>query len=407
MKTTHSPFLLVVGLLAVSAPVPNRALAQEKPKVQVQIPDPGVPEGMTMEGSFVRAAYNNEGYVILGYQLANRSLGEEWMLLEVGVTLRDGVRYQRLKREDLSLDTPDGKTVALATISEHRAGDTRALEAREKVQRDSINYFPPSASQACRIGFFADLSSPAMPFDETELSSTRACLGRLYFKVPGGVAYGQHWLNVKFENSLVRVPFRILTKDEEKLMSKNYKDIKKPPARSGRKSRPSRRHACRPMKLPLVILVILAAAPAAAQDMEPKAYSASPVGATFLVLSGVRSSGSVVFDPTVPITDVKAEINAAVIGVGTTFGLFGKLALFSAALPYSWGDISGQVAGSSLDQPLRPGRHPPEAVRQPRRQSGHARPRVRQGAAEDDRRRKRDGAGAEWRVRSHQAHQPR
>ena len=41
---------------------------------------------------------------------------------------------------------------------------------------------------------------------------------------------------------------------------------------------------------------------------------------------------------------MKAEINAAVIGVGTTFGLFGKLALFSAALPYSWGDISGQVA---------------------------------------------------------------
>ena len=43
MKTTHSPFLLVVGLLAVSAPVPDRALAQEKPKVQVQIPIPACP----------------------------------------------------------------------------------------------------------------------------------------------------------------------------------------------------------------------------------------------------------------------------------------------------------------------------------------------------------------------------
>ncbi len=41
--------------------------------------------------------------------------------------------------------------------------------------------------------------------------------------IPGGIAYGQHWLNVKFQNSLVRVPFRILTKDEEKLLSKNYK----------------------------------------------------------------------------------------------------------------------------------------------------------------------------------------
>ena len=59
------------------------------------------------------------------------------------------------------------------------------------------------------------------------MSTTRACLGRLYFKVPGGIAYGQHWLNVKFENSLVRVPFRILTKEEEQTLSKNYKDISK------------------------------------------------------------------------------------------------------------------------------------------------------------------------------------
>jgi len=93
----------------------------------------------------------------------------------------------------------------------------------------------------------------------------------------------------------------------------------------------------------VLLLTVLAAAPAAAQDMEPKAYSASPVATTFLVVSGARSTGSVVFDPTVPITDVKAGINAAVVGVGTTFGLFGKLALISAALPYTWGDISGQV----------------------------------------------------------------
>ncbi len=57
--------------------------------------------------------------------------------------------------------------------------------------------------------------------------SNRACLGRIFFKVPGGIKYGQHWLNVQFPKSLVRVPFRILTKDEEKLLDKNYKDIRK------------------------------------------------------------------------------------------------------------------------------------------------------------------------------------
>ena len=66
-----------------------------------------------------------------------------------------------------------------------------------------------------------------MAWDEVELSDTRACLGRLFFQIPGGIAYGQHWLNIKFEKSLVRVPFRILTKEEEKLLSRNYGDIRK------------------------------------------------------------------------------------------------------------------------------------------------------------------------------------
>ena len=225
MKTSHSPLVLVVGLLTVAAPLLDRAVAQEKPKVQVQIPDPGVPEGMTMEGKFVRAVYNNEGYVILGYQATNRSVGDEWMLLEVGMTVLDNTPAYTLKREAISLDVPDGKTIPLPSVMEHREGDTRAIQNRARVQRDSINYFPPSASRACRIGFFSDLSSPAMPFDQVELSNTRACLGRLYFKVPGGITYGQYWLNVKFANSLLRVPFRVLTADEEKLLSKNYKDI--------------------------------------------------------------------------------------------------------------------------------------------------------------------------------------
>ena len=112
-------------------------------------------------------------------------------------------------------------------MEEHRSGDTRAIQGRSKVQRDSINYFPVMASQPCRIGFFSDLESRAMPWDEVAITNRRACLGRLYFKIPGGIKYGQHWLNVKFEKSLIRVPFKILTEDEEKVLSKNYKSIEK------------------------------------------------------------------------------------------------------------------------------------------------------------------------------------
>jgi len=222
MMKTLSKAAVAVALVSLW---PLASLAQETPKVQ--IPDPGVPQIMTMEGRYVRVAYNNEGYAILGYKLANLSVGEEWMLLEVGFALREGMPDYDLTREAVSLETPDGKTIPLPSITEFRKGDVRALQQRERVQRDSINYFPPNAHRACSIQFFTDVDSRAMAWDKVELTNQRACLGRLYFPVPGGVKYGQHWLNVKFAKSLIRVPFRILTKDEEKFLDKNYRDIEK------------------------------------------------------------------------------------------------------------------------------------------------------------------------------------
>ena len=225
MRTGSLLSLALVGLISVGPTAASHDV-QEQQKPTVKIPQAGVPQIMTLEGTYVRAAYNNEGYAIIGYRLANLSIGEEWMLIEFGTTLRDGVPDFTMKRDALSLETPDGKTIPLPSVDEYRQANLQALQNREQVQRDSINYFPPSATRACRIGFFSDVEDRALPWDQVELSYTRGCVGRLFFKVPGGITYGQYWLNVKFENSLVRVPFRILTKDEEKLLSKNYKDIR-------------------------------------------------------------------------------------------------------------------------------------------------------------------------------------
>jgi hypothetical protein len=226
MTPTRAWSVALAGLVSLSLPVVS-LLAQKQEAPKVEIPKPGVPQVMTMEGKFVRAAYNNEGYVILGYQASNRSIGEDWMLLEVGMTLRDKVPDYTLTRDALSLEIPGGQTLPLPTITEFRSGNTTALQNRAKVQRDSINYFPPDATRPCAIVFFPNLTSPGLPRDDVYMDDMSACVGRLFFKIPGGIAYGQYWLNVKFANSLVRVPFRILTEDEEKLLSKNYKDISK------------------------------------------------------------------------------------------------------------------------------------------------------------------------------------
>jgi hypothetical protein len=147
----------------------------------------------------------------------------------VGITLRKPTKDYKLKRADLSLQTPDGKSIALATQKEYGAANVAALNMRAKVVRDSINYFPSDASRSCALSFFSDLGGPGPRFamDDADLSWDRVCLGRLYFHVPGGIQVGQHWLNIQFAGSKLQVPFRTLTKEEEKILSKKWDDIKK------------------------------------------------------------------------------------------------------------------------------------------------------------------------------------
>ena len=211
----------------VMAMLGQAAAAVAQPEVQK--PQPTVPEVFTLMGQYVRVAYNNEGFVTLGYRAAQQSVGEEWLLLEVGLTVRTEKNYT-LKREHLSLKTPDGSSIPLATQKEYgQAGYLPVLNQRAKVARDSLNYFPADATRARPIIFFANVGLPGsqIPVDQVELGRNHASLGRLYFHVPGGIKAGQHWLIVKFSESEVQVPFRILTKEEEKELAKSWEDIKK------------------------------------------------------------------------------------------------------------------------------------------------------------------------------------
>lgn len=198
----------------------------QKPKPTVAIPNPGVPQIMTLEDRFVRISYNNEGYVTMGYRLANGLKGKEWIMLEVGMALREGVQAFKLPRTAVSLSTPTGE-VPLPTQTEYSQADLRSITQQASVINDSIDYWPPNIRGANRLGFFAELGSGVSSFNEVEVSNNRGAVGRLYFKIPGGLQLGQHFLNVQFKNSKVRVPFRILTKEEEEFMNKNWKDIKK------------------------------------------------------------------------------------------------------------------------------------------------------------------------------------
>jgi hypothetical protein len=93
----------------------------------------------------------------------------------------------------------------------------------------------------------------------------------------------------------------------------------------------------------IFLFLMLFAMSAAAQQLEPRAYSASPIGTSFAVLVFGRSSGDVSFDPSIPVTNVHATLYSPGLGVGQTFGFFGRQALFTAVLPYVWGTATGDV----------------------------------------------------------------
>jgi hypothetical protein len=229
MRFSNMNILTVCVMALVLMGIGTPAVTAQEPDVEAPVPT--VPGIFTLKGQFTRIAYNMEGWTTLGYRTANASQGQDWLMIEVGVSLRKPTKNETLMRDVFTLKMPDGSIVPLATQKEYNgAGYLRALNARADTVRDSINYFPVEANQACALSFFSDPTTRgSISRDQVELSIRRACLGRLFFKMPEGktIVPGQYWLYTDFAGSQVQTPFRILTKEEQKYFKKNWKDLKK------------------------------------------------------------------------------------------------------------------------------------------------------------------------------------
>jgi hypothetical protein len=84
-----------------------------------------------------------------------------------------------------------------------------------------------------------------------------------------------------------------------------------------------------------LIGLLLCAVPLSAQDLDPRAYAHVPVNATFLVTGFSVSHGGIVTDPSLPLTDINATVEAPSIGLGRSFNLFGKTAQVFGVVPYA------------------------------------------------------------------------
>lgn len=96
-------------------------------------------------------------------------------------------------------------------------------------------------------------------------------------------------------------------------------------------------------------LVILICIPYAAitQDLDPRAYVKVPINGTVLISGFAYSKGGVLTDPTLPLEDLTAQVQALTLGGVRTFSLFGRTAQALAVLPYGWVDASAIVNGQS------------------------------------------------------------
>jgi hypothetical protein len=96
-----------------------------------------------------------------------------------------------------------------------------------------------------------------------------------------------------------------------------------------------------------VIAAVLAiCTPALGQELEPRAYSASPIGTNFLVVSYSHLYGDVLTDPASVVQNVQASIQLYLIGYAYTFGLAGRQASIGIVMPYAREDVSGDVLDS-------------------------------------------------------------
>lgn len=92
-------------------------------------------------------------------------------------------------------------------------------------------------------------------------------------------------------------------------------------------------------------LVALAVSRAMAQELEPGAYSPSPVGMNILLVADTFSTGDLNFDPSGPIDEASADINSTIAGYVRTLGLAGRTASVGVGVPYVRGDLDGLVQG--------------------------------------------------------------
>jgi len=146
--------------------------------------------------------------VIVDYKFANRSVGDDWIILNVAVTSWQSKAVE-VRREHVLVRTPDGRKIPLPPYPDFIAAypEIQSAARRAALASDPID-FTQAGRRTC------DLRFQPLPGTNTALESVyvnmrKICQSLLYFPVQGGVQPGNWEFIIEFEEFDARVPFEI------------------------------------------------------------------------------------------------------------------------------------------------------------------------------------------------------
>jgi hypothetical protein len=101
----------------------------------------------------------------------------------------------------------------------------------------------------------------------------------------------------------------------------------------------------------LVVTTLVALGSGAdAQELEPRAYTNTPVGLNFLIAGYAYSSGGVATDPALPIKDAHLHIHSAILAYARSLNVLGTSGKVDVVLPYAWLSGSVEVVGQPRER---------------------------------------------------------
>ncbi|MEI6883947.1 MAG: transporter [Bacteroidota bacterium] len=85
-----------------------------------------------------------------------------------------------------------------------------------------------------------------------------------------------------------------------------------------------------------------------AQDLEPRAYSNTPVGLNFLIAGYIYQEGSVLFDPAIQLENAHIQVHGPVLAYARSIDFGGISGKIDVIIPFAWLSGSADFQGQQL-----------------------------------------------------------